>query len=122
MNNNQSHHTLTIIKVSNPFTLWHKQIEHLGINYLWKYLLWLRVSYKDNIIAKFYYNTCKLAKVTKQYNPISKSCSEVKFSEIYTDCIKPIIPQDFQSKKYFFAFTNSAIQEIDIFTRLEKWE
>lgn len=80
------------------------------------------MSYKDDIIAEFYYNTCELTKATKQYNQILKPCSEVKFSEIYTDFIKSIIPQDFQSKKYFFTFTNSATQETDIFTGLEKWE
>lgn len=43
------------------------------------------MSYKDNIIAKFYYDIYELAKVTKQYNQVSRPWSEVKYSKIYTD-------------------------------------
>ncbi len=82
---------------------------HLAIDSLWKYLLCLGVSYTDDITAKYYYDTCQLAKATKQYNWISRPQPIIKYLEIYTDFIGPITPHGFQGKKYFFTFTNGVI-------------
>lgn len=43
-------------------------MKYLRINIFQKYLLNLEINYIDNITIKFYYNTYKLAKVTKYYN------------------------------------------------------
>lgn len=62
----------------------------------------------DNITAKFYCDTCELAKATKQYNWILRLWLIIKYSEIHTNFVGPITPYSFQDKQYFFTFTDGA--------------
>lgn len=45
----KNEYVLEAINFSDLFTLWHKRIKHLEINFLQKYLLCLKVSYTDDI-------------------------------------------------------------------------
>ncbi len=91
----QSHYTLAAINLSDLLTLWHKQMGHLAIDSLQKYLLRLEVSYTDDITTKYYCDTCQLAKATKQYTRILRPRPIIKYSEIHTDLVGPITPHGF---------------------------
>lgn len=52
---------------------------YLEINSLQNHFLHLEVSYTDDIIAKYYCDTYKLAKVIKQYNEIPRFQLVVKY-------------------------------------------
>ncbi len=80
------------------------------------------MSYRDDIIAEFYCETCELAKVTKKYNQIPRPWLKVKCSEFSINLVKFFILQSFQNKKYFFTFIDGTTQEIDTFIGLEKRE
>ncbi len=46
----------------------------------------------------------------------------MKYAKIYTNLVKPIIPQGFLREKYFFIFINRVIKETETSTRREKSE
>lgn len=95
LDKNQPHYTLATSKLLDPLTLWYKQIRHLRIDSFQNYFSRLKVSFTDNIIAKFYCNTCELTKATKQYNRILRPQPVFKYSEIHIDLVGSITPHSF---------------------------
>ncbi len=106
----------------DELTLWNKQMEHIGVDALRKYLSRLGISYIDDIATGSYCDTCQLAKATKQYNRIPRARPITKYSEIHTDLVGPITPYSFQGKKYLFIFTDGATRETKSYTGSEKKE
>lgn len=84
------------------------------MNFFWKYFLYLKVSYTDDITTKFYYDICQLAKATKLYNWISRPWLIIKYSKIYINLIRFITLYGFEGKKYFFMFTDGVLWETNI--------
>lgn len=75
--------------LSLPLTTWHKQLGHLNLVTLRKYLNKLRISFiddgKDHMC-----NSCQQAKATKIYNQESPEQSEHAYQFIHTDLVGPI--------------------------------
>ena len=91
--------------------IWHFWWAHLNFITLFNKLYKLQMDFLDNTFDNFICRLCELLKVFKQYNLFFWYILNMKYTKIYIDFDKSITPQKFLEEKYFFKFTNWAIQK-----------
>ena len=64
---------------------------NFNITTLCKYLKQLQVSFLDNVSTNFVCDLYELSKATKQYNRLFHPLLKMKYAEVHTDLVVPII-------------------------------
>lgn len=115
----QGHHVHQTVTTSLPLTTWYKQLRHLNLASLRKYLAKLTIPFiddgKDHIC-----DACQRAKATKIYNREPQEQSQHPYQFIHTDLVGPITPTSFLGKRYFFKFTDDCTCHTETYTGTKK--
>lgn len=100
-------------------TLWHQRLSYLNFTTQKKHLTYHNIEFINNA-ERFIYNSCKKAKVKKQYNCNLQLRVTKPYWYIYTDLVGLITPISFERKRYFFMSTNDYTHITKTYTA--KWK